>query len=46
MTVEVGNVDTAYDSAALMYNSEIGFLDRSSGDPQGAYFSYSSSPYD
>lgn len=45
MTVEVGNVDTAYDSAALMYNSEIGFLDRSFGDPQGAYFSYSSSPY-
>ena len=40
----VGNVDTAYDSAALMYNSEIGFLDRSSGDPQGSYFSYSSSP--
>jgi outer membrane protein OmpU len=46
MTVEVGNVDTAYDSAALMYNSEIGFLDRSFGDPQGAYYSYSSSPFD
>jgi len=46
MTVEVGNVDTAYDSAALMYNSEIGFLDRSYGDPQGAYYSYSSSPFD
>lgn len=45
MTVEVGNVDTAYDSAALMYNSEIGYLDRSFGDPQGAYYSFSSSPY-
>ncbi len=45
MTVEVGNVDTAYNSAALMYNSEIGYLDRSFGDPQGAYYSYSSSPY-
>ncbi len=45
MTVEVGNVDTAYDSAALMYNSEIGFLDRSFGDPQGAYYSFNSGPY-
>jgi outer membrane protein OmpU len=46
MTVEVGNVDTAYDSAALLYNSELGYLDRSFGDPQGFYYSYSSSPYD
>lgn len=45
MTVEVGNVDTAYDSAALLYASEIGYLDRSFGDPVGAYYSYSSSPY-
>jgi len=43
--VEVGNANTAYDSAALMYNSEIGFLDRSTGDPQGAYYSFSSDPY-
>ncbi len=40
--VEVGNANTAYDSAALMYNSEIGYLDRSGGDPQGSYFSFSS----
>jgi outer membrane protein OmpU len=42
--VEVGNSNTAYDSAALMYNSEIGFLDRSFGDPQGSYYSFSSGP--
>jgi outer membrane protein OmpU len=40
--VEVGNSNTAYDSAALMYNSEIGYLDRSFGDPNGSYFSFSS----
>jgi outer membrane protein OmpU len=43
--VEVGNANTAYDSAALMYNSEIGYLDRSFGDPQGSYFSFSSGGY-
>jgi outer membrane protein OmpU len=43
--VEVGNSNTAYDSAALMYNSEIGYLDRSFGDPQGTYFSFSSGGY-
>ncbi|MFZ5708946.1 MAG: porin [Pseudomonadota bacterium] len=43
--VEVGNANTAYDSAALMYNSEIGYLDRSFGDPQGTFFSFSSGGY-
>ena len=43
--VEVGNVNTAYDSAALMYNSEIGYLDRSFGDPNGQYYSFSSGGY-
>lgn len=42
--VEVGNVNTAFDSAALLYNGEIGFDDGSYGDPQGAFFSYSSGP--
>lgn len=40
--VEVGNANTAYDSAALMYNSEIGFSDRSYGDPNGDYFGFES----
>ncbi|OZA11175.1 MAG: hypothetical protein B7Y02_09200 [Rhodobacterales bacterium 17-64-5] len=40
--IEVGNANTAYDSAALMYNSEIGFTDRSFGDPNGDYFSFTS----
>lgn len=42
MRLEVGNANTAYDSAALMYNSEIGYLDRGAGDPSGSYFAYSS----
>ena len=40
--VEVGNANTAYDSAALMYNPEIGFVGNSQGDPQGSYFSFDS----
>lgn len=43
--LEVGNANTAYDSAALMYNSEIGYLDRSFGGPNGDYFSFASAPY-
>ncbi len=44
--VEVGNVDTAYDSAGLMYASEIGFTDSSLGESQDfAYYSFSSGPY-
>ena len=42
MRLEVGNANTAYDSAALMYNSEIGYLDRGAGDPSGSFFAYSS----
>jgi outer membrane protein OmpU len=44
--LEVGNANTAYDSAALMYNSEIGYLDRGFGDPNGDFFSFASSPYE
>lgn len=40
--VEVGNVNTAFDSAGLLYNSEMGFQDSSYGDPQGAFFAYNS----
>jgi len=43
--VEVGNANTAYDSAALMYNSEMGFLDSSFGDPQGSYYGFSTGAY-
>jgi outer membrane protein OmpU len=43
--VEVGNANTAYDSAALMYNSEIGYLDRGFGDPNGNFYSFNSGPY-
>ncbi|KAF0137855.1 MAG: porin [Xanthobacteraceae bacterium] len=42
---EIGNANTAYDSAALMYNSEIGYLDRGFGDPNGNYYSFSTGAY-
>lgn len=45
LQVQVGNANTAYDSAGLLYAPEIGFLDSSFGDPQGAFFAYSSNPY-
>ena len=40
--VEVGNVNTAFDSASLIWNSEMGFQDSSFGDPTDAVFAYSS----
>jgi outer membrane protein OmpU len=43
--VEVGNVNTAIDSVALMYNPEIGFTESSYGDPQGSFYSFSSGAY-
>lgn len=45
LRVEVGNVDTAFDSAALIYDSEMGFEDSSFGDPQGAFYDYDSNTY-
>lgn len=40
--MEVGNVNTAFDSAGLLYNPEMGYEDSSFGDPQGSFFAYSS----
>ena len=45
LRVEVGNVETAFDSAALIYDSEMGFEDSSFGDPQGAFYAYDSNTY-
>ncbi|WP_103332137.1 porin [Pseudotabrizicola formosa] len=45
LRVEVGNSNTAIDSAALMYNSEIGYLNRSFGNPIGGFYAFSTSPY-
>ena len=41
-TVSVGNVDTAFDSVALMYDSEMGYQDSSFGDSRASYFAYAS----
>ena len=44
--VEVGNANGAYDSAGLMWNSEIGFTASSYGDPNNSYMGYfHSGPY-
>jgi len=43
--MEIGNANTAFDSAALMYNAEIGYLDRSFGDPQFTFYSFASTSY-
>ncbi len=48
MTLQVGNVDTAYDSVALMYDPEVGYIGSSFGTPYAAggnYASFSSGPY-
>ncbi|MFN3526121.1 MAG: porin [Paracoccus sp. (in: a-proteobacteria)] len=45
LTVSVGNVGTAFDSAGLLYASEIGVFDRSFGNPAGAFYAYSSKGY-
>lgn len=45
LTVEVGNVDTAFDSAALLYASELGAFDRSFGNSAGTFFAYDSDAY-
>ncbi|MDK8872419.1 porin [Paracoccus sp. SSJ] len=46
-TVEVGNVDTAFDSNGLIYETELGSYDRSVGfsDVAGAFFAYDSNGY-
>ncbi len=45
LRVEVGNANTAFDSAALLYDSEMGLVDSSFGDSQSSFFSFSSSNY-
>ena len=47
VTVEVGNVDTAFDSTTLKGATELGVFDRSVGfsDVDGAYFAYESKAY-
>ncbi len=45
LRVEVGNSNTAYDSAALLYASEIGFIGSSGGNSRTDIFSFSSGPY-
>lgn len=48
LTVEVGNVDTAYDSNGLVYETELGAFDRSVGfsDRAGDFFAYKSDAYE
>lgn len=45
LTVYVGNVPTAYDSAGLLYASELGAFDRSFGNTRGSFYAFSSKTY-
>lgn len=45
LTVSVGNVGTAFDSADLLNASEIGIFDSSFGNPAGSFFAYSTGGY-
>lgn len=44
LRLEVGNTNTAYDSTALYYNSEMGFQDSSYAEGDYSYYSYDSGP--
>jgi outer membrane protein OmpU len=45
LKVEIGNSNTAFDTAGLMYASEIGIYSRSFGNPRGAFFAYNTDGY-
>lgn len=44
-TVAIGNVGTAFDNAGLLYESEVGLISRSFGNPSGDFFAYESKRY-
>lgn len=44
-TVAVGNVGTAFDNAGLLYESEVGLISRSFGNPAGDFYAYESKSY-
>ncbi len=49
VTVEIGNVDTAFDSVGLLYETELGAFDRSAGFSDsriGSFFAYESAAYE
>lgn len=46
LRVEVGNANTAFDSAALLYNSEVGYISSSAGNSRSKFFDFSSGAYD
>lgn len=45
LKVYVGNVPTAFDSAGLLYESEVGLISRSFGNPSGPFYAFSTSGY-
>lgn len=44
LRVEVGNANTAFDSAALLYNSEVGYVSSSAGNSRSNFYSFSTGP--
>lgn len=45
LTVEIGNVDNAYDSSTLLFGPELGAFDTNRGAANGDYFAYVTGPY-
>ncbi|WP_102109117.1 porin [Oceaniglobus roseus] len=46
LRVEVGNANTAFDSVALLYNSEIGYIGQTFGSYNNqSYYSFATNPY-
>jgi outer membrane protein OmpU len=45
LRVEFGNSNTAFDTVALMYNSELGVFDRSFGNPRGLFYAFNTDSY-
>lgn len=45
LTVEVGNVDTAFDSAGLIYATDLGAFDTSKVNKMGDFFAYAAEEY-
>lgn len=45
LRMEVGNSNTAFDSAGLLYASEVGIFDRSFGNSRGNFFAYNTDGY-
>lgn len=45
LTVSVGNIGTAFDSAGLLYATDLGAFDTAAGNKTAGFFAYTTGPY-